>query len=107
MTGFGQTFLGKEFATIEEFFSTEGAAILKALHPLIAAAEAAIEKNGLPLFEQAASTIATNAAAALSGGETKAVAANAAIAAAGDAAKALGEDVLKGLATAAVSTPNA
>lgn len=99
------SFLSKTWAEIEALFTTEETAILKAFHPLIAAAEAAIKANGLPLFEAAAATIATAAESALSGGTTKSAAANTAIAAVEDAAKALGEDVLHGLATAAVTTP--
>lgn len=98
------SFLSKTWTDIETFFTKEETAILKALHPLIAAAETAVKANGLPLFEAAAATIATAASTALSGGATKSAAANTAISAVEDAGKALGEDVLHALATAAVTT---
>lgn len=105
MTGFQNVEDGIKhfFGHIASTVDADVAAAAKALQPLLSAVTDAIKKQGLPIVEKAILTIATTAASALEGGQTKSAAATAAIAAVKTAGIDLGEDALHALATAAVA----
>lgn len=106
MTGFSNVEGGIKhfFQHIAGVVDADVEAATQALQPLLSAVASEIKAKGLPLVKKAIETIATTAASALEGGESKSVAANVAIAAVKTAGIDLGEDVLHALATAAVTS---
>lgn len=112
MTGFSQTFVGKELEKVEEFFDKEYALALQILEPSIEALRGVIKKEGPTVIKSIVAAMAVAAESALTTGLGKPDAAKAALAAiivagenvAATALEKLGTDAAHAVATAAVST---
>lgn len=111
MSGFKQTWLGKEVGELEDFFGEARTKAIALFEPLILAAEKVIEDKGPEVVAAAETSIAEAVSTALSSGKSKSDAGKDALnalvksgeAAALTAAEVLGADVAHGVVAANVT----
>lgn len=108
MTGFSQTFLGKELHQIAGLFTPEYEEAVKLLHASIDAVANEINTHGPDLVKAVVSAAALAASAAKAAGADNSAAGKAALAAAESAAleqaATLGKDALHAIVTSTVSS---
>jgi hypothetical protein len=105
MTGFAQTFVGKELLKLETMLDKDFALAMQLLAPSLDAVLAVIKAKGPNDILQIAGAMATAAAAGLTGGAS--AAGQAALAAAGTTIIAEATDALHAIATATVTAAKA
>lgn len=105
MTGFSQTFAGKELLKLENVLDKDFALAMQLLAPSLDAVLAVIKEKGPTDILQVAGAMAAAAAAGLTGGAS--AAGQAALAAAGTTAIAEATDALHAIATATVTAAKA